>query len=103
MNENYENKNLCPSPNLKCPNHGNCENCTSRHLRIGSLNYCAFYSILTELIESIKASPDSESAKVIRHRVKRQTNAYLSHMKNNGISEENLTNLRIQKAKISEH
>lgn len=98
-----ESKNVCPCPNLKCPIHGNCENCTSRHLRIGSLNYCAFYSILPELLEAIKVSPESKSAKVIRHRVKRQTNTYLSHMKQHFISEANLSQLRMEKIKVSEH
>jgi hypothetical protein len=95
--------NICPCPNLECPNHGDCENCTSRHLRIRSLNYCAFYSILNELEGVINAEPDSLSAQMIRKRIERQTNTYLRNMKEHGLSEENRHALRMEKTKLSKH
>ena len=69
-------QNTCPCPNLDCPNHGNCKNCTSRHLRIGKLNYCGFYSILPELEKAINSDPDSPTAQIIQNRIERQTKAY---------------------------
>lgn len=80
MNE-IEKKNICPCPNLTCSNHGNCKNCTSRHLRIGSLNYCAFYSILPELEEVVNADPNSLSAKMVKKRIERQMNSYKKYAK----------------------
>ena len=56
-------KDICPCVRLDCPNHGNCEKCTSRHLNKGSLNYCAFYTVLLEYQEAIDASPESPTAK----------------------------------------
>jgi hypothetical protein len=96
-------KNVCPCPNLDCMNHGNCMNCTSRHLRIGSLNYCAFYSILDELKQAVSVSPDSPSAQIIKKRIERQTNHYSKCMKKNDISEKHLHYLRIEKSKLSNH
>ena len=96
-------KNVCPCPNLGCPNHGNCMNCTSRHLRIGSLNYCAFYSILPELEKAVEVSEESPSAKVIRNRIERQTKAYFEKMKRFNISEDKLDHLRIEKSKVSDY
>ncbi len=58
-----EMRDICPCVNLDCPNHGNCENCTSRHLRKNSLNCCGFYTVLPELQEAIKASPESPTAR----------------------------------------
>ena len=51
-------KEICPCVNLECPNHGNCEKCTSRHLNKGFLNFCGFHTILPLLQEAIDASPD---------------------------------------------
>lgn len=95
--------NLCPCPNLDCPNHGNCEDCASRHLRIGTLNYCAFYAILPELEEAVNASPDSPSAQIIKNRIERQTNAYLKCMEKHGLSEEDQDKLRDDKMRMSAH
>ena len=94
---------ICPCPNLECPNHGDCRNCTSRHLRIRSLNYCAFYAIAHELEEAVYASPQSQSAQMILRRIERQTNAYLKCMKKHGLSEEHQHMLRIEKSELSEH
>jgi len=98
-----KNTTVCPCPNINCPNHGNCINSTSRHLRINSLNYCAFYSILPELEKAEEASPDSASAKIIQNRIERQSSAYFKWMKKHGISEESAELLREQKSKLSKH
>jgi len=96
-------KNVCPCPNLVCPNHGDCVNCTSRHLRIGTLNYCGFYSILNELEKAVEASADSPSAQIIQNRIDRQTSAYLKCMEEHGLLEKSIRLLREQKSQLSKH
>lgn len=98
-----EKENICPCVNLECPNHGNCKNCTSRHLKLGTLNYCAFYSILPELEEAVKVSPNSPSAKIIQNRIERQSNAYVKLMEKHCLTEEIQSDLRIEKSKVSAH
>jgi hypothetical protein len=98
-----EKLNICPCPNQECPNHGNCKDCTSRHLKIGTLNYCSFYSILPVLEEAIKVSPNSPSAQKIKNLVERQTLAYMKLMDKHCISEENQAELRLEKSKVSAH
>lgn len=97
------NKNICPCPNLDCPNHGDCEKCTSRHLRLKTLNYCAFYSILGELEAAVNASPDTEAARIIKNRIDRQTKVYIKCKSKYEITENQLNELRIRKSKLSEH
>jgi hypothetical protein len=58
-----EMKEICPCPNMDCPNHGVCENWTSRHLKLGFLNFCAFHTILPKLQVAIEASPESPTAR----------------------------------------
>lgn len=103
MGIKLEKSNICPCPNLECPNNGNCKNCTSRHLKIGTLNYCGFYSILPILEESIEASPNSLSAQKIKNLVERQSLAYVKLMDKHCISEEKQNELRIEKSKVSAH
>lgn len=98
-----EKKTVCPCPNLKCPNHGDCENCSSRHLRIGSLNYCAFYAILPELEAAVKADPDSPAAKIIQNRIDQQMKAYAKRMYENNLTENSQRALRLKKSKLSNH
>ena len=100
--ENRKNK-ICPCPNLDCPNHGNCEDCASRHLRIGSLNYCNFYAILPELEKAVEASPNSESARIIKNRIDRQLGAYKILMEKYNLSEEHQEQMRSDKSKVSKH
>ncbi len=94
---------ICACPNLDCPNHGNCENCTSRHLRIGTLNYCGFYAILPELEAAVAAAPDSPSADAIRARIDRQTGAYRALMEKHGISEAEQEQKRTERSNYSDH
>ncbi len=91
----------CPCPNLDCTNHGNCENCSSRHLRVNTLNYCAFYAILPELEKAIEADPNSEASKIIQNRIDRQMNAYQKCMQKHGLTEESQKKLREKKALLS--
>ena len=69
-------KEICPCVNIDCPNHGNCEKCTSRHLRKGSLNYCAFYTVLPERQEAIKTSPESPTAKKLASMIENRLETY---------------------------
>ena len=71
-----EMKEICPCVNLDCPNHGNCENCTSRHLNKGNLNYCAFYTVLPELQEVIAASPESQTAQKLASMIENRLETY---------------------------
>lgn len=98
-----KNQTPCPCPNLKCPNHGICENCTSRHLRIGTLNYCGFYAVLPKLEESIALSPDSPASSKLKEMIDKHIYAYSKLKANNAISnEQELTN-RNDKANSSDY
>lgn len=95
--------NVCPCPNIKCPNHGNCKDCTSRHLKINSLNYCGFYSILPTLEEAIELSPESPAALKLSALIKKQTQAYTKLIEINSLSENNQQKLRVEKSRLSKH
>ena len=69
-------KEICPCVNLECPNHGDCEQCTSRHLSKGSLNYCGFHTILPSLREAIEASPESPTAKKLSDLIEKTSRVY---------------------------
>jgi|GEM_PF-1286013 len=94
---------VCPCPNLECPNHGNCRDCSSRHLRMGTLSCCAFYSILPELEAAVAASPDSPSAELIRNRIESQTAAYRRLLEKHCISQETFAERRAAKTRVSSH
>jgi hypothetical protein len=81
-------KEICPCPNLTCPNHGCCDNCTSRHLKLGYLNYCGFNTILPVLQNAIQVSPDSETAKQLSAMIERLTQAYSALMQKNELTQE---------------
>ncbi len=81
-------KEICPCVNLNCPNHGNCENCTSRHLKIGHLNFCAFHTILPTLQEAINASPDSPTALKLSTLIEKTQATYANLRENHGLSQE---------------
>jgi hypothetical protein len=98
-----EMKEICPCPNLQCPNHGVCENCTSRHLKLGLLNFCAFHTILPKLQEAIESSPESPTAKSLTTLIGNQSQAYAKLMEKHGISEENQEQLLKQVAEYSDY
>jgi hypothetical protein len=81
-------KEICPCVNLHCLNHGNCEKCTSAHLKQGSLHYCAFYSVLSELQEAIAASPESPTAKRLTLMTEPRLATYRKRMEKYGLSKE---------------
>ena len=86
-------KEICPCPNLTCPNHGYCDKCTSRHLKLGYLNYCGFNTILRVLQKAIQASPDSETAKQLSAMIERLTQAYSALMEKHGLTQEHQQDL----------
>jgi hypothetical protein len=73
-------KEICPCPNLNCPNYGFCDKCFSRHLRAGYLNFCAFYTVLPALKEAIDADPESLTAKKLLSMTENLLNAYAKLM-----------------------
>lgn len=95
--------NVCACPNLNCPNHGNCKDCTSRHLKIKTLNYCGFYSIHAFFKEIIETLPNSEASLKIKQLVENQTQAYTKLIKKNSLTEEGQSILRVKKSNVSNH
>jgi predicted metal-dependent RNase len=94
---------ICPCVNLECPNHGICEKCTSRHLKLGSLNYCAFYTVLPEFQESIAASPESATAKKMALMVENRLATYGKLMEKHGLSREGQEKLLKEVANFSDY
>jgi hypothetical protein len=71
---------------MACPNHGFCDQCTGRHLRLGYLNYCGFRTILPTLEKAIQASPESETAKQLKALIETANKAYSALMEKHGLS-----------------
>jgi hypothetical protein len=98
-----EMKDICPCVNLDCPNHGDCAKCTSRHLKKGSLNYCAFYSVLPELQEAIDASPESPTAKKLASMIENGLATYGKLMNKHGLSRKGQERLLKEAADFSDY
>jgi len=98
-----EMKEICPCVNLDCPNHGNCENCTSRHLNKGSLNYCGFYTVLPELQEAIAASPESPTAQKLTSMIENRLKTYGKLSEKHGLSKEGQERLLRKVADYSDY
>ena len=81
-------KDICPFVILDCPNFGDCEKCISRHLKRGYLNYCAFYTVLSELQEAIAASPESPTAKKLAAKIENRLANYGKLIEINWLSKE---------------
>ena len=96
-------KEICPCPNLHCPNHGYCDNCTSRHLRIGYLNYCSFQTLLPAMRQVIDADPESPTAKKLDGLLGAQLLAYEKLMEENELTKENQARLLKMVAEHSDH
>lgn len=79
-------KEICPCPKIACHNHGDCEKCTSRHLRKGVLNFCGFHTILPTLREAIAESPESPTAKMLSALIEKQLQGYENLMKKNELT-----------------
>jgi len=98
-----EMKDICPCVRMDCPNHGNCENCTSRHLRKGSVNYCAFYTILPALQEAINASPESPTAQKIASMVETRLENYAKLAEKHGLDKREQEQLLKRVADFSDY
>ena len=98
-----EMKDICPCPNLNCPNHGCCDKCTSRHLRKGFLNYCGFHTILPTIRQAIDESPESSAAKKLDALIGAHLQAYEKLMDTHDLSQESQDRLLQKVAQYSEH
>jgi hypothetical protein len=98
-----EMKEICPCVNLDCPNFGNCENCTSRHLNKGDINYCAFFTVLPELEEAIAASPESQTAQKLAFMIKQRLENYDKLMKKHDLTKEGQAQLLKKMADYSDY
>ena len=96
-------KDICPCVNLDCPNHGNCEKCTSRHLCKGALNYCAFYTVLPELQEAIEASPESPTAQKLASMIKNRLKTYGKLTAKHGLTDQGQEQLLKKVADFSDY
>ncbi|MBN1857564.1 MAG: hypothetical protein JW846_11525 [Dehalococcoidia bacterium] len=93
----------CPCVNITCPNHGDCAKCTSRHVRLGNLNYCAFYTVLPVLQEAIAADPDSPAASILRGMVDGRLEGMEQLMTRHGLSEEKQAEMHRKVADYSDY
>ena len=79
---------ICPCPNAECPNHGYCDKCVSRHLKMGYLNFCGFETVVPVLEDAIRESPDSPTAVKLRQLIDGTRAVYAKLMEKNGITPE---------------
>ena len=93
----------CPCVNVTCPNRGDCAKCISRHVRLGTLNYCSFCTVLPVLQEAIGVDPESPAANTLRGIVDRRLEANAELMKKHGLSEEKQAELRRKVADYSDY
>ena len=96
-------KDICPCVNLACPNHGKCENCTSRHARQGYLNYCGFYTVLPTLQDAIKLSPDSPTAKALTEMFEKRLATYRKLTDKHGLDDQKQEQLFKKVADFSDY
>ena len=96
-------KDICPCVNLDCPNHGICEKCTSRHLHKGSLNYCAFYTVLPELQKAIEASPESPTARKLTSMIETRLENYGKLTAKHGLAKQKQERLLQKMADFSDY
>lgn len=97
------NSNPCPCPNLTCPNHANCADCASRHLRMGKPNYCGYVSILPLLMDVIENAEDQNSVQKIKDMIESRENTYTIMRNKNKISDEKQKELEKEKSELSEY
>ncbi len=94
---------ICPCVNATCPNHGKCDRCISRHTRLGSLNYCSYYTILPLLEKAIAADPSSPAAAPLKEMVDHRCKVYGEMMAKHGLTEEKQAGLRKKVAEYSDY
>ena len=97
-----EMKDICPCVNLDCPNHGNCEKCTSRHLNNGYTNYCSFYTILPLLQQAVAESPESPTARKLSAMIETRLASYAKLMGKHCLSQEGQDKLLKEVANFSD-
>lgn len=93
----------CPCVNAICPNHGDCARCISRHVRIGTLNYCSLYTVLPALQQAIQANPDSPAASALRGIVDHRLEVNAELMRKHGLTEEGQVERRRKVADYSDY
>ena len=96
-------KAICPCPKLSCPNHGYCDKCTSRHVRLGFLNYCAFHTLLPTMKQVMEGAPESPTSQKLNDLIQAQLQAYDQLMDEHGLSQEGQNRLLKQIAEYSDH
>ena len=96
-------KEICPCPNLNCPNHGYCDKCVSRHVRKGFLNYCSFHTLLPTIKQVIADDPESPAAKKMDALLGAQLKAYEKLIAQHGLSQENQDRLLKKVSEYSDH
>jgi len=98
-------KEICPCPNLGLgyPNHGYCDKCNSRHVRIGYLNYCSFQTLLPAMQQVIDDAPESPTSKKLDALIGAQLQAYEKLMEEHGLTKENQDRLLKMVAEYSDH
>lgn len=96
-------KEICPCPNLKCPNHGCCDRCISRHLRLGFLNYCAFQTLVPAMKQVMETEPESPLSQKFDALISAQLQAYEQLMGEHGLTQESRDSLLKKVAEYSPH
>lgn len=94
---------ICPCPNMDCPNHGYCDRCTSRHLRNGSLNYCGLHTFLPTLRDAIESEPESLTAEKLSEVLEKTAKVHRALMEKHGLTEETRQNLLKRVAGYSDY
>jgi len=88
---------------MVCPNHGKCDKCVSRHTRLGTLNYCSYYTILPLLEKAIAADPSSPATVPLKELVEHRSKVYGEMMTKHGLTEEKQAELRKKEAEYSDY
>ena len=94
---------ICPCPNLNCPNHGDCEKCTSRHVRKGFLNYCSFHTWLPTMQAVVDKDPTSPASRQLAGLLDAQLEAYGKLMDEHGLTPAGQEKLLSKVAQFSDH
>jgi len=92
---------ICPCPNLTCPNHGDCARCTSSHIRKGYLSYCAFHTVLPALRDVLAEDAESPTAQKLNGLIQPQLDAYDKLKAEYGLAQEELDRRLAEVANLS--
>jgi len=72
-------------------------------MRLGTLNYCSFYTLLPVLQKAIAADPESPAADVLREVVDERLKGMDDLARKNNLSEESRSDLRRKVAEYSDY